>query len=179
MIGSLPKLASPRSKVGQQSRAVRSSSAHRRGAECLDVCPLPAPRRHPVRAAGRPPNRCDNDGSVGQASQGCSPRPPLPDDRTAASLSYPCRESTARPEAAPCNHRDEPHPRGARHFLNCREGAPHRVPADDSLHAQKLRHNAVTAERRDMGISRVSGQDRQHRRAQNVARLGRVRTRVT
>ena len=49
-----------------------------------------------------------------------------------------------------------PQPGGARLFLNRREGAPHRVLADDSLHAQKLRHNAVAAQRRDMGVARVS-----------------------
>ena len=39
----------------------------------------------------------------------------------------------------------KPQPRGARLFLNRREGAPHRVLADDFLHAQELRHNAVAA----------------------------------
>ena len=124
MIGSLPKLASPRSNAGQQSRAVRSSSAHRPGAaHCRRA------RRHRGRAAGPLANRCDNNGSVGQASWGCNPTPLL-DGPRAASPSYPFREFTARPEAAPCNHRDD-------------AAATRRPPLPQSprrrLHAQKLR----------------------------------------
>ena len=52
------------------------------------------------------------------------------------------------------------------------------VLADDSAHAEKLGKNFVAAQRRDMRAALVPGKHRQHRRAQRIALLGRVRARV-
>ena len=71
-----------------------------------------------------------------------------------------------------------PHPRRTRLLLDRREGAPHRVLADDFPHAEKLGQDPVAAQRRDVRIALVSSQHRQHRRAQNVAGLGRIRALV-
>ena len=69
-----------------------------------------------------------------------------------------------------------PHPRRARLLLDRREGVAHRVLADDLPHAGEARQqDPVAAQRRDMRIALVSSQHRQHRRAQNVAGLGRIR----
>src|SRR5271166_4785780 len=71
-----------------------------------------------------------------------------------------------------------PQPHRARLFLDRRKGPPHRVLADNSAHAEKLGKNFVAAQRRDMRVALVPGKHRQHRRAQHIALLGRVRARV-
>jgi hypothetical protein len=58
------------------------------------------------------------------------------------------------------------------------EGAPHRVLADDLLHSQEFRQHGVAAQRRDMRITPVAGEHRQHRRAENVPPPWRVRAHI-
>ena len=58
------------------------------------------------------------------------------------------------------------------------EGASDRILADDFLHAQQLWQHSVETQRRDMGVALVSGEHGQHRRAENVALVGRVRAHV-
>ena len=65
-------------------------------------------------------------------------------------------------------------PEGAFRFVDGREGAPHGVLADDLLHAQQLRQHGVAAQRGDVGVARVASQHGEHRRAENVALLGRI-----
>jgi hypothetical protein len=58
------------------------------------------------------------------------------------------------------------------------EAPAHRILADDLLHAQQLGQHAIAAQRRDMGITFVAGQNREHRCAKHVALLRRVRARI-
>jgi hypothetical protein len=60
-------------------------------------------------------------------------------------------------------------------FVDRREGATYRVLAEDFLHAQKLWQNDIPTKGRDMRVTLVPGQDRQHRRTKHVAILRRVR----
>ncbi len=54
----------------------------------------------------------------------------------------------------------------------------HRVLADHTGHAQQRRVHRVAAQRRDVGVAPLAGQDGQHRRADHIAFLRRVRTGV-
>ena len=69
-------------------------------------------------------------------------------------------------------------PGGAFRLVDRLEGAPDRVLADNLLHPQELRQHSVAAQRRDMRVALVAGEHGEHRRSQNVAPLGRVRTPV-
>ena len=71
-----------------------------------------------------------------------------------------------------------PQPNRAFRLANRLEGAPDGVLADDLFHSQKLRQHGVAAQRRDMRVAPVAGEHREHRRAQNVAPLRRVRAHV-
>ena len=62
--------------------------------------------------------------------------------------------------------------------LDLVQPAPHRVFAHHSRHAQQRRVDRVAAQRRDVRIAPVSGQDRQNRRAQHIALRRRIRARV-
>ena len=62
--------------------------------------------------------------------------------------------------------------------LDLVQPAPHRVLAHHSRHAQQRRVDRVAAQRRDVRIAPVSGQDRQNRRAQHIALRRRIRARV-
>jgi hypothetical protein len=69
-------------------------------------------------------------------------------------------------------------PDGAFFLVDRLEGAPYGVLADDLLHAEQFWQDCVAAQRRDMGIALVSRQHGKHRRAENVALLGRVGARI-
>jgi hypothetical protein len=70
------------------------------------------------------------------------------------------------------------HPRRALIFADRREGTPHGVLANDLVYAEKFWKNAIATERRDMGVTLVPRQHRQHRRSQHIAFFRRVRARV-
>jgi hypothetical protein len=59
-------------------------------------------------------------------------------------------------------------------FMDRPEGAPYGVLAEDFLHAEQLWQNDIPTKGRDMGVTLVPGQDRQHRRTKHVAILWRV-----
>jgi hypothetical protein len=67
-------------------------------------------------------------------------------------------------------------PRQARHFVNLRQAAAHRVLAHHLLHAQQPRINRIAPQRRDVGVAVMPRQDRQQHRAQQIAFGGCVRT---
>src|SRR5271165_4426003 len=69
-------------------------------------------------------------------------------------------------------------PGGAFRLVDRLEGAPDRVLADNLLHPQELRQHSVAAQRRDMRVALAAGEHGEHRRSQNVALVGRVRTPV-
>jgi len=69
-------------------------------------------------------------------------------------------------------------PHSAFFLVDRRKGTSHRVFTDDLLHVQKLRQNAIAAQRGDMGVTLVPRQNRQHCRSQHIALPGSVRARV-
>jgi hypothetical protein len=71
-----------------------------------------------------------------------------------------------------------PQPDGPFRLVDCLEGPPDRVLADDLLHPQELRQHAVAAQRGDVRVTPVAGEHGQHRRAQNVPVARRIRAHV-
>ena len=70
-------------------------------------------------------------------------------------------------------------PRRAFLFVDRLERATDRVLAHDLLHVEQLGQHAVAAQRRDMGVALAPARHRQHRRAQNIPLLRRVRAHIT
>ena len=69
-------------------------------------------------------------------------------------------------------------PRAAFVFSDGFEAPADGILADDLLHAQQLGQNRVVTQRRDVGITLVPGQNREHRCAKHIALLRRVRARI-
>src|SRR5271165_4319858 len=69
-------------------------------------------------------------------------------------------------------------PRPAFVFSDGFEAPADCILADDLLHAQKLGQNRIVPQRRDVGVTLVSGQNRERRCAEHIALLRRVRARI-
>ena len=129
-------------------------------------------------SASRPSNRCDSNGSDDPASWDCSPGPPLPDGRKPLDRRIDVENPGLGDERLRAILKVLTQPGGAFRLVDRFEGAPDRVLADDLLHPQELRQHSVAAQRRDMRVVLVAGEHGEHRRSQNVAPVGRVRTPV-
>src|SRR4051794_4900901 len=64
----------------------------------------------------------------------------------------------------------------ARGFIDLRQPAAHRVLAHHLAHAEQGRVHRVTAQRRDVRIALMTGENRQQQRAEHVALARRIRT---
>ncbi len=71
-------------------------------------------------------------------------------------------------------HQRPSQPRAALALVDALQGAAQRVFADDFVHAQGLRGHRVAAQRGDVRVAAVAGQQAQHQRAEHVALVGRV-----
>jgi len=60
-------------------------------------------------------------------------------------------------------------PRRAGRLVDAFERPAQRILADDLGHAQRLRRHGVAAQRGDVGVAPVPGQQPQHQRAQHIA----------